>query len=119
MADVLVFSSAAASLVGRTLRVRELQLAPTRPLSVAIGLVTVASVCAVAAQVGATGGVVRGAIVGTIAAALGVFVPAMYLLPTIDRYCAGCTRWGELGIGVSLLVAMCVVLMGIKWLVGR
>ena len=93
--------------------------APPRLLPFAIGLVTVASVCAVAAQTGATSGVAKGAIVGTVAAVLGYLVPTVYLTPTIDRYCSGCTKWGELGIGVSLLVALCVILMCVHWLVGR
>ena len=118
----LPFASAASTLVGRTFSIPELQFstkAPPAILPLLIGFVTIASVCALAAQVGATGGVLRGATFGTIAAALAYVVPTLYLTPMLSRYCNGCTKWGQLGLGVSMLVALLVVLMCFGWLISH
>lgn len=120
--QILPFTSAAASLVGRTLNVKALQQNASvlevkgHLVTALIDVFTLGAVCAVAAQAGIEGGVLKGAILGTLTAGAAFVVPRLYMPALLGKRCGSCTPWGKLGLGGMLLLAMFVGLAVVHWL---
>ena len=118
--QVLPFTSAAAGLVGRTFNINALHAPKIQPgqsipknelIPILIELFTIAAISALAAEGGIEGGVFKGALIGTVAAALAYIIPKLYLRDTLDKHCKGCTAWGRVGLGVLCLLGLFVVLV--------
>ena len=120
-AQALPFTSAAAALVGRTFKIPALSAGGKvgggqSLFLLLIDLFTIATICALAAEGGIDGGVVKGALIGTAAAGLAYVAPIAYMDRTLAKYCGTCTTWGRLGLGISMLIGLFVLLLLVNWL---
>lgn len=122
--QLLPYTSSVASLVGKTFDVKELSTDSSTPLrerliGFLIDVVTLTAICALSAQAGIETGLVRGALVGTLSATAAYALPRVYLMPTINRLCAQCNRWGKLAIGLCALIAMFVLMLVFNWVLAH
>lgn len=120
LAQVFPFTSAATALIGRTFNIRQLQQAKLTEgktvsqeewIPVLIDLVSIAAICALAAEAGIEGGVAKGALVGTIAATVAYVLPKLYLRSLLDRHCGTCTSWGRAGLGITVILGLFIALV--------
>ena len=122
LVQALPFTSAVASLVGRTLKIRQLQGVPLNEsfdkdhlTSILVEVFTIGAICALAAEGGREGSVFKGAFIGTVAAIVAYILPKLYISPMLKKHCGSCTQWGTVGLGITMLLILYICLSLLNW----
>ena len=119
--QALPYTSAIGSLVGQTFDIEQLQnLETNSPLkrkvaAFVLEAFTLLMICALSADAGIKSGIHRGALVGAASGTIAYLIPKLYLLPLVTKVCRTCNAWGQLCIGLCMLLCLFLVMLAVNW----